>query len=225
MFDADYEETVRTRMPGNAHSQDFLDAVLSGSRLRAMEVVTRAREAGLDLPQLYLEVLQPALREIGHRWEHNEISVADEHLATAITQLVMSRLYADVAQLSEEGPLAIGACAASERHEIGLRMVLDLLELRGWRTAFLGSAVPVDSLVAMARDRGARIVALSASIEPHVEQLRTAIAALRELEPRPFVMVGGRLFLDDPDRAMRIGADGVATDAMQAADLAQALVE
>ncbi|WP_254434125.1 B12-binding domain-containing protein [Halobacillus sp. Marseille-Q1614] len=45
-------------------------------------------------PRLYLyeDIITPAMYHVGELWEKNEISVADEHLATAICDFVLSRL-------------------------------------------------------------------------------------------------------------------------------------
>ena len=197
----------------------YLDALRAGDRRRALAVVDDARAAGLGLPALYLEVFQPALREIGRLWQDNEITVAEEHLATAITQIAMGRLYAEFCMTtSRNGWTLLAACAETEKHEVGLRMICDLLELQGWDATFLGAAVPQDSLVAMVlRDRP-DVLALSASLAPHLPQLRSLIQALRAAtgEAAPYIMVGGRLFLDDDTLARRVGADAMAHDASDA---------
>jgi MerR family transcriptional regulator, light-induced transcriptional regulator len=198
----------------------FLAAILDGSRDGAWEVVDRARrEAGMDVRSLYLEVFQPALRQIGALWQENRISVADEHLATAITQSVMARLYAGAFPGAPgAGRTLLAACADSERHEVGLRMICDLLELEGWDTSYLGASVPLPSLVQMAVERRPDVVALSAALLPHVPRLERAIEALRArlADEAPLVMVGGRPFLEDPALAARIGADLTAADAAEA---------
>lgn len=196
----------------------YLAAVRSGDRRKAFDVVRRGREAGLPLGTFYLQVFQPALREIGRLWQENLLSVAEEHLATAITQAAMLRMY-----LEEDprrgGPTLLAACTENERHEIGLRMLCDLLDLEGWETYFLGAAVPRESLIELLRDRDADVLALSASIAPHLPHLRSTIAAVREaLGPeRPLIMVGGRPFLERPDLAHALGADATAADAGAAA--------
>ncbi len=202
-------------------SHVYLDALRAGDRRRALSVVDDARATGLGLPTLYLEVFQPALREIGRLWQENEITVAEEHLATAITQLAMGRLYADFCMTtSRNGRTLLAACAATEKHEVGLRMICDLLELEGWDATYLGASVPEDSLVAMVlRDRPDAL-ALSASLAPHLPQLRSLIQALRAAtgEAAPYIMVGGRPFLDDDTLALRVGADVMAHDASDAVD-------
>ena len=201
---------------------EYLRAVRAGDRRAAFRAIDDAHDAGLDVGCIYLDVLQPALREVGRLWQENEITVADEHLATAITQAAMVRLYERAyAWEAEGGPTLIAACADVERHEVGLRMVCDLLELRGWRTRYLGAAVPVESLVAMVRAHPPDAVALSASIAPHLPRVRETIAAIREAtgDAAPLVLVGGRAFLDDPALAARLGADLTAPDAVRAVEM------
>ena len=206
----------------------YLDAVRRGDRRGAFAVVDDARAAGLDLRTLYLAVFQPALREIGRLWQENAITVADEHLATAITQAAMGRLYDDAfAWGAEGGPTLIAACADVERHEIGLRMLCDLLELEGWRTTYLGATVPIESLAAMVRERKPDAVALSVALAPHLPRLRETIAAVREAagDRPPVILVGGRPFLADPSLAERLGADLTAGDAQEAVAALRARVE
>jgi len=211
-----------TTVAVEAH-RSYLAAVLEGNRRRAVDAVDRAAAAGLELRAIYLDVLQPTLREIGRLWQFNEITVADEHLATAITQMVMARLYSDFAsRAAQGGPTLVGACAETERHDIGLRMVCDLVEAEGWDAVYLGNTVPVDSLVATVRRRRPDAVALSASITPHLPQLRAAIDAVRQLGDarwRPLVLVGGRPFLDDRGMTRAVGADLAAEDAAEAVGL------
>ena len=202
--------------------QRYVDAILAGSRREAFGVIELARAEGLGIRTLYLEVFQPAMREVGRLWQENRITVADEHLATAITQASMARLYEELFRASPEpGPLLVAACADQERHELGLRMICDVLEMEGWDTVFLGASVPVEDLVEMVRVRRPQVVALSASIAPHVGRVREAIRAIREADggAPPLIAVGGRAFMDDPGLAERLGADLTAKDAVEAAEI------
>jgi MerR family transcriptional regulator, light-induced transcriptional regulator len=200
--------------------REFLDALLHGGRQRARAVVAAARrEAGLDVRALYLEVFQPALRQVGVLWQENRISVAEEHLATAVTEALMAELYTEMfSAAGTAGRTVVAACADSERHEVGLRMICDLLELEGWDTSYLGASVPPASLVEMVAERRPDVVALSAALLPHVARLEETIEALRQrlAEEAPLLMVGGRPFVEDPALAARIGADLTATDAADA---------
>jgi MerR family transcriptional regulator, light-induced transcriptional regulator len=200
----------------------YVSALREGDRRAAFRVIDEARTAGLALATIYMEVFQPALREIGRLWQVNAISVADEHLATAITQAAMARVYGQVFTWTRRtAHTLIAACVDSERHEVGLRMLCDLLECEGWDTTYLGATVPVESLVAMVRDRRPEVLALSAALPPHLPQLRATIEAIRSAlgADAPLVLVGGRPFVEDPGLAARLGADLTASDAAAAVAL------
>ncbi len=198
----------------------YLAAVLAGRRRDAFALVDGAVDEGMGIRALYLDVFQPVLREVGRLWQENRITVADEHLATAITQAAMARLYDRVfVGDGAAGPLLVAACAEQERHELGLRMICDVLEMEGWDTVFLGASVPVEDLVSMVVERRPAVVALSAAIAPHLPRVRETIGAIRRAVPEdgPVIAVGGRAFADDPGLGERLGADLTARDAVEAA--------
>jgi len=201
----------------------FLDALVAGDRRRALTVVVDAQSAGLDVRTIYLEVFQPALREVGRLWQENEMSIAEEHLATAITEIAMAKLQGEFMMIEpRRDRTLVAACADSELHAVGLRMVCDLLEHQGWDATYLGASVPPEGLGAMVRERQPTVVALSASTSPYIPQLRAMIAALRaapSAEHAPFILVGGRPFLEDEALASTIGADSTARDAGEAVEM------
>jgi len=212
-------------MPDMAAVYDaYLAAVRRGERRTAFAVVDDASRAGLPLGDIYVHVFQPTLREIGRLWQHNEISVADEHLATAITQAAMARVYSQAMVADAEAAhTLLAACADTERHEVGLRMLCDLLECEGWDARYLGAAVPIESLVAMVREQRPDVVALSTALPAHLPRLRAMVAAVREVDGNgarpPLILVGGRPFVEDPGLADTVGADLTAPDAMHAVTL------
>lgn len=206
----------------SAAYQRFLDAIRRGDRRAAFRVLDEALDAGADARDIYIGVVQPAMREIGRLWEENRLTVAEEHLATAIAEAALGRTFERVfIWRDERTPRLLAACADTERHQMGLRMLCDLLELDGWETTYLGGSVPVDSLVDLVVRHEPDVVALSATIAPHVPRVREAIRAIRaaDLPRTPLIAVGGRAFLADVSLADRIGADLTAADAADAVRL------
>ncbi|HYE16837.1 MAG TPA: cobalamin-dependent protein, partial [Tepidisphaeraceae bacterium] len=120
----------------------------------------------------------------------------------------------------------LAACVAGEFHDLGLRMVGDLLEHAGWDVYFCGADTPSDALAAEAALRRATVVGLSATIATRLDPLAQAIRALRRAPQTAGtpVLVGGRPFLLAPDLAARVGATAWAPDAARAVALAESLV-
>lgn len=210
-----------------ALAEQYLATLLEARRHEAARMILQAVEAGaLTIPELYLGVFEPMLHEVGRLWQHNELTVAEEHFVSAATQLVMSQLYPWIFAAARRETTMVAACPGAEFHEIGLRMVADLFEIAGWDTYYLGANVPAESIIAAVRERRARLLALSAALDEHVPNVIEAIARLRA-DPSLAavrVLVGGNAFRGDPELWRSIGADGYAGDAAAAVALADALV-
>ena len=169
----------------------------------------------MSIRDVYLQVFRPCQREVGRLWEAGRITVAQEHYCTAATQVIMSQLAPRLFATERNGRRAVIACVAGEAHEVGPRMVADLLELEGWDTIFLGGNVPLRGVVQTLVEHRADLLAVSATMTYHLPAVIDLIAAVRE-EPACAgvrVMVGGRLFDAEPGLWRRVGADGHPADA------------
>lgn len=170
----------------------FEAAILNGSLAAARLVVRSAVARGLPGASIYAEVLSPALCDIGELWEQNRISVADEHLATAITSRVMvivSESLASGVSASHERLVITGV--EGEQHVMGLRMIADVLEGAGYDVLFLGADTPASALVASVARHRPHLVALGATGPGTGERLTEAITALRQIAPALPIVVGG----------------------------------
>jgi MerR family transcriptional regulator, light-induced transcriptional regulator len=196
-------------------AQEYLELVLAGRRQQASRLILEAVEAGTSVREVYLDVFQPVLREVGRLWEAKQVSIAQEHLCSAVTQLIMSQLYPRVFSAERRGWVMVATCLGGELHEIGVRMVADFFEMAGWDSYYLGANTPEDAVVDEVRRVGAHLLCVSITIPSHLPSAERLIQRVRR-EPgleRSKVLVGGAPFLSEPDLWRAIGADGTAFDA------------
>ena len=187
---------------------EYLGALIAADGTRARHVVTRAVAGGMPVADVYLDVLEPAMQEIGALWEAAQLSTAYEHYATSITQGVIGALGPRMRVAPMSGRLAILSCTPDERHGIGLQMIGDFLEGVGWEVLNLGPSLPVGDLVALAEDEQPDAVALSTSTPDRLPGAHAALAELRALPRPPFLVVGGRAWhAAGSERVLRAGAD------------------
>lgn len=206
------------------YQQAFTAALRAGDETAAAAVVERARAAGVAARTIYLDIFAPAMVSIGTLWEHNELSVAEEHLATAITERLIGQLSPtfELEDGATGGTVVLG-CIKGERHALGLRMLADLFRQRGWRVLFLGADVPTSDWVQLAVRSSADAVAISARDERHLPQVSSLIADLRVASPELLVIVGGAAFNNDPDGGWRtVCADIYHPDPRTAVEIATA---
>jgi methanogenic corrinoid protein MtbC1 len=201
--------------PISAAAEAYFTAAHNEGPVEARRVVEELAASGLSAQELYVDVLAPAMHRVGELWQANRFSVAEEHYFTAVTQRVIARLFSDRVQGRGRGPAVVVACVAGELHELGARMLCDLLELEGYNSHYLGASMPPRAIVDFAGLRGARVLALSASIAPQLGAVREAVALLRA-DPRCAgvkVLVGGAAFSGLPSLWRSVGADGWAPEA------------
>ena len=215
-------------MEGNplaSEARAWLDRLLEGRRTDAEGLISALVERGASLSDVYLKVFQPGLRDLGRLWQLSRITVAQEHYCTAATQLMMARLSGRLfgTRAGSSGKRLVAACVQGELHEVGIRMIADLFEMQGWDTDYVGASTPPASAARMAAGRRADVLAVSATMTYHLEELRSVVAAARQASPRLKIIVGGRLVNLAPDLWRSVGADGSAMDAEGALDLATRL--
>ena len=190
--------------------------------------VGRESAADLDgLHRLYVDIIAPSQYRVGELWESGQISVATEHLATATNSYVATQCYAPLARASSGGPRALIACTPEEMHELGPRMLADLLECDGWDVDFYGTSMPVRDLIGAIRERKPRFVGLSAALVMHLGSVKRTITSIREAlgAETPPIVVGGNAFRGDGELWKQVGADMYAADASAAVELLRGVRE
>lgn len=216
---------LSAQTPEGVLAARYVATVLEGDRLGACEHVIAAVRGGLPIPEVYVHVLVPAQQELGRLWHLNELSVAEEHFATATTLTLMSHLALIAPRRPRDGRVVLAACVQGNAHDIGIRMVADLLEMEGWRAIHLGADVPLDDLASTAASFSAHLAALSVSLPTQFQEAQDAIRVLRQQGPRGLrILVGGAAFAGAPDLWRQWGADGWAGSAGDAVREADRLV-
>jgi methanogenic corrinoid protein MtbC1 len=141
------------------------------------------------LDESFIDVLTPALAEVGERWASGSVTVAQEHLASATVRSALQKLLSD--QRADVHGTAVLACAPGERHEIGLLMLAVMLRSEGWQVAYLGADTPFADAVALADGLDATALCFSAASEEKAQALDRELATTPTRESLA-VIIGGR---------------------------------
>jgi MerR family transcriptional regulator, light-induced transcriptional regulator len=174
--------------------QVFLDALLSGDRAAGSSIVHKQLENNVPIQTIYEQLIRTALYTVGELWEHNQITVAEEHLATSVSEAIMNELFAKIISRERLQKKALLACVENEYHQVGIKMVADIFEMKGWDALFLGANVPVKELIAYAGKKQPDLIALSVSIYFHMPALIQMIHEIRTAFPVLPLLVGGQAF-------------------------------
>lgn len=175
-------------------NRELLEAFLTGNRFKSTTIVKDAMKEADSVIPVYEYLIKESLYEVGKLWEFNKISVAAEHLATAITEAILNELYEGIISDHRLQKRAVVACVENEFHQVGIKMVADVFEKNGWDTYFLGANIPVRELVPFIKLHQPQMLALSLSIYFHIPVLEKMITEIRREFPHLPIIVGGQAF-------------------------------
>ncbi len=193
--------------------QLFLQSILKGHRQAAVTIALEALRSGAEIVDVYGEVLQESQYQLGRLWESNKITVAEEHMATAITQFVMAHIYPLIERPDKVRGKMVITGVEGEMHQIGANMVADVLEVKGWDVRFLGTNMPHHGILKAVEEHGADVVGISATMLFNLPKVIQIIDQLREKFAGDLkIIIGGASFRHVPEMYSDIGADGFAPD-------------
>ena len=202
----------------------FVEAILTGRRREALLLVRAALGEGHATLDVYTQIFQDGLCEVGQRWQTGEITVAQEHLATATVQYVIAQIYSELPVTGQSRGRAIITGAEGEFHQVGANIVADMLEADGWNVRFLGANAPPREILAAVSDGAIDLLGISATMAFNLPHVRSLVLEVRErLGPgAPRIVVGGGAFRFAGDFCAQLGVEGPATDVRAAVQLCAA---
>jgi methanogenic corrinoid protein MtbC1 len=177
-------------------------------------------QAGVSLDTIYTELLVPAARRLGDYWDEDTASFTDVTIGLGRLQQVVRALgwktpsAHDNARLGRSAFFALGP---GEQHMFGLFIVEDFFRRAGWRTWIETAATSLE-IIETVRGHWFDMFGMSLSVDTHIDDVAQTIRAVRAASRNPnlFVMVGGRVFLDQPELLARVAADAMASSGGEA---------
>ena len=142
------------------------------------------------------KVLTQSMYHVGELWEQNKISVADEHLATAVCDFVLSKLKADSSGVSakkQRKHKALLFGVEKEQHYLGMKMVADTFQDYGWRVRYLGPDLSLEHSLAQIEKYKPDVIGISAALSYRLPTVKGLVRQFEKLEWKPLIMVGGRM--------------------------------
>ncbi|MCJ7568368.1 MAG: B12-binding domain-containing protein [Anaerolineales bacterium] len=141
------------------------DAIISGDRDIIRFAVHEALESGEPPLPLINDVLNPALKEVGERFDQGSLFLPELILAAeamqAAVDILKPQLEERMEQLEVQGRVVM-ATVQGDIHDIGKNIVTALLRANGFVVLDLGKSVPASEIQTKADEFKADIIGLSA---------------------------------------------------------------
>ncbi|MDD2736409.1 MAG: cobalamin-dependent protein [Desulfuromonadaceae bacterium] len=199
-------------------SEKLLAAMINADRTAAAALIEQALAGGIGHGQVITDVLDPAIVRLGRLWEDQEMSLAQNFVASKIAEDTLLRCIPDKAENSHtKGAVVIGNIE-DDFHSLGRKTVGLFLSAAGWDVHDLGNDVTAEELLKKAVEVDACVIGASAMMQTtalNIRKLRQLIDE-RGLTDRIKLAVGGAVFNWRPDLVAEVGGDGSARNAIEA---------
>lgn len=206
----------------------FAQYALSVPHESLLAVVGGLLGQGMSTESIYLDLLAPAARRIGDYWNEDRASYVDVTIALGRLQQVVRELSihgSPEIEAAHGSRAALFAPAPGEQHTFGLVIIEEFFRRSGWRTwtELSGDAAEIQ---AAASAHHFDLFGVTCSGPEWLDKIKPLIGAVRVASRNRSirVLVGGRLFLEQPELAAEVGADGMAADARDAVLQAESAV-
>ena len=198
--------------------EKFYEALCEGSMDKIKELTQKALNVG-DMPEKILkEGLIPAMDRIGARFRENEIFIPEVLIAARAMHAGLGVLKPILAKstTSTMTKVVIGT-VKGDLHDIGKNLVGMMLEGAGFEVVDLGIDVPPEKFIQSAKEKGAKIIGMSALLTTTMMQMQTTVQKIKAEGLKVKTVIGGAPVT--AEFAKQIGADGYAPDAASAVSI------
>jgi 5-methyltetrahydrofolate--homocysteine methyltransferase len=208
-----------------AKYQDLADTIITGDNVKSKEITQKLVDSGVSAVDILNEGLVPGMDVVGRKFKANEMYIPEVLIAAramhAAMDIIKPMLSASGAKM--KGTIIIGT-VQGDLHDIGKNLVGMMLEGGGFSVIDLGVDVSAEKYVEEAKKSGARLIGLSALLTTTMPVMKDIIAMLKtdSATLNVKVMVGGAPLTQEYSDS--IGANGYASDASSAVDLATELL-
>lgn len=205
--------------------EQLAENVIAGNAAKVEEYTQSALAEGLAPEEILNKGLIAAMDVVGDKFRNNEFYVPEMLIAARAMKAGIKLLRP---RLIETGIKPIGrfviGTVKGDLHDIGKNLVSMMMEGAGFEVIDLGVDVSADKFIAAVKEYQPHIVGLSALLTTTMLNMKETITAMQAAGVRDQVkvVIGGapvtRQYADE------IRADGFATDAASAVDLAKGLL-
>jgi len=201
-------------------------AVIEGELGEIAGLTQSALDAGIAPQDVLERGLMAGMEVVGGRFRDGEMFVPEVLLSakTMSASLVILKPKLSASGAKMRGKVVLGT-VEGDLHTIGKSLVGMMMEGAGFEVFDAGVDVRPEAFVAAIKDKKPDIVGMSALLTTTMLAMKRTIDAITEagLRDRVKVMVGGAPL--SAEYAEQIGADGYASNAAAAVDMAKSFME
>lgn len=226
--DVNAPNVERDYQPTAAEVTAFAELCMANERTQVLTFIEKLLLDNVNNDSIFLNLIAPAARHLGWLWEQERADFTQVTMGL----LQMHQITHRIGYEHPSGPQQAGssrrvmlAGAPGSQHILGLAMVSEFFRKHGWQVVVDISTTPAE-LCATVKNEWFDLMGLSVGVTEQLDGLAELIATLKKKSRNRDipVLLGGPAFLFHTVDARSLGADGIATDALEGVQMASLLV-
>lgn len=201
----------------NKISQEISRQLESFNKEQVVNYCLELLESGdLNVPELYENVLAPAMNAITVPRQEEDRLIWREHAETAIARAVIECAYPYVIKERERFNLngtagrVMIACPEDEYHELGARMGADFFTIARYDAVYIGCNTPMNNILSAAKELSPDNIVVCVTNFLNLVSLKKLVGELRKsVDSRIRIIVSGSAAGRSRKTAKDFGADAI----------------
>lgn len=165
--------------------------LLQGDYNKSRSLILKEIKSGLDVAQAITQLILPAMRFIGSRWQKDDILVYQEHLATQTALRLLYLLPEHQKELRQSPYSALISCMPGEDHTLVIVALDTFLKLHGWKSFPMGTSLAENQVMEAIESIQPQVYFLSLMMLARLGEAFQLIETVQRRFPGLVIFTGG----------------------------------
>ena len=213
-----YALTVQEKKPDEEKPdysyEEYMKSLLDGDKKTVRKILLSFLKKGVPSRVIYEDYIRRSLTEVGELWEKGELPIWKEHFISEISLENMAMIKRRKYKESEDRKPILLLTPGAEQHNIGLKMIGDMLESNGHNIIYLGNLIPTDNIIQAIEEKRPYAIVFSVTVAYHIDSAKNLIDILKQRfgTKTPTILIGGSAFEHVENVEITTGADKFCKD-------------
>jgi methanogenic corrinoid protein MtbC1 len=208
--------------------EEFIELCIDKDIDKSQTFVHRLMHQGVSTEQIFLDLITPAARLLGQKWDEDKIDFTQVTYGLVQMHSIAHEIgfeYQDGPQERSEAKRILIASSPGSMHFLGPNIVANFFRKEGWQVVVEVSPSAKELVHAVANE-WFDVIGISVSTQTQLESMRELVEMLKSgsLNPHAALMLGGPVFTIDTHLASKFSADAICVDAKIAVELASSIL-
>lgn len=213
-----YALTVQEKKPDEEKPdysyEEYMKSLLDGDKKAVRKILLSFLKKGVPSRVIYEDYIRRSLTEVGELWEKGELPIWKEHFISEISLENMAMIKRRKYKESDDRKPILLLTPGAEQHNIGLKMIGDMLESNGHNIIYLGNLIPTDNIIQAIEEKKPYAIVFSVTVAYHIDSAKNLIDILKQRfgTKTPTILIGGSAFEHVENVEITTGADKFCKD-------------